>query len=65
MDRQAREFLTGFQRAAILAQRVLTCPPAYVDGAQYLEDVAHLHAGSDELVQRGLVVGCLSAIGKA
>jgi hypothetical protein len=27
-------------------------------------DVAELHADSDDLVRRGLAVGCLSAVGK-
>ena len=64
MDRRAKEFLTGFRRAAQLAQRVRACPPTYTGATEYLQDVAHLHATADDLVRRGLAVGCLSALGK-
>ena len=40
-------------------------PPAHTTAAEYLEDVAHLHADSDDLTRRGLAVGCLSALGRA
>jgi hypothetical protein len=64
MSRNERDFLLGFQKAAILAQRVLSSPPSYTSAADYLESVAHLHGSSDDLVSRGLAVGCLSAVGK-
>jgi hypothetical protein len=65
MSRQAREFLRGFQQAALLAQRILASPPTYMSAKEYLEDVADLHAAANDLVRRGLAAGCLSALGKA
>ncbi len=64
MSRSERDFLLGFQKAAILARRVLASPPTYTTASDYLESVAHLHGDSDDLISRGLAVGCLSAIGK-
>lgn len=64
MSRKESDFLAGFGKAALLAQRVLASPPAYTSGRDYMESVAHLHADSEDLVRRGLAVGCLSAIGK-
>lgn len=64
MNRNEIDFLAGFGKAALLAQRVLAQPPAYTTSRDYMESVAHLHADSDDLVSRGLAVGCLSAIGK-
>jgi hypothetical protein len=65
MDRRAKEFLFGFRRAAQLAQQIRACPPSHTSASEYLEDVAHLHATADDLVRRGLAVGCLCALGKA
>lgn len=65
MSRQAREFLRGFQQAALLAQRMLANPPTYTSPREYLEDVVDLHAAADDLVRRGLAAGCLCALGKA
>jgi hypothetical protein len=64
MDRQQLDFLLGFQRAATLVNNVLTSPASYAAGRDYLEDVALLHADSEDLMRRGLAVGCLSALGK-
>lgn len=64
MNRNEIDFLAGFGKAALLAQRVLSSPPAYTNSRDYMESVAHLHADSEDLVSRGLAVGCLSAIGK-
>jgi hypothetical protein len=64
MSRNERDFLLGFEKAAVLAQGVLASPPAYTTASAYLESVAHLHADSDDLVSRGLAVGCLCALGK-
>jgi len=58
------EFLAGFGKAALLAQRVLASPPSYTTREDYMESVAHLYADSEDLVGRGLAVGCMSAIGK-
>ena len=65
MNRDEKEFLIGFEKAALLAQQILNSPPAYTTAREYLESVAHLHRDSDDLVSRGLVVGCLSAVGKS
>jgi hypothetical protein len=65
MTRDAKDFLNGFARAAQLLQRLLAAPPRHTTPDQYLEDVASLHARSDDLRSRGLVVGCLAAVGKA
>lgn len=65
MNRQAREFLKGFQQAALLAQRMLANPPRYTSAKEYLEDVVDLHAAANDLVRRGLAAGCLCALGKA
>lgn len=64
MRREERAFLTGFGRAALLARQVLADPPKHTTPQEYLRDVAHLHADSDDLVGRGLAVGCLAAFGK-
>jgi hypothetical protein len=64
MDRREREFLSGFERAAILTRRILESPPSHTTARQYMEDVAHLMGDSDDLLRRGLAVGCLSALGK-
>jgi hypothetical protein len=61
MGRPERAFLTGFARAAALAQQVKDHPPSHTTPEEYMRDVAHLHADSDDLVSRGLAVGCLSA----
>ncbi len=65
MDRRAKEFLTGFRRAAQLAGRVRACPPTYPGATEYLQDLAHLHETADDLVRRGLAAGCLCALGRA
>ena len=64
MSREEKDFLVGFEKAALLAQQILQKPPAYTTARDYLESVAHLHRDSDDLVCRGLVVGCLCAVGK-
>lgn len=65
MNRPAREFLKGFERAARLARLLLTCPPRGSDAARYLEVVADLHRRSPEPVRQGLAAGCLSALGRS
>jgi hypothetical protein len=65
MSRNAHDFLAGFQQAAVLTRTVMAKPPAHTTAAAYLEDVAHLHADSDDLTRRGLAVGCLSALGRS
>lgn len=64
MNRGEKEFLMGFQRAAQLVQRILACPPSHTSAVDYMNDVAHLHADADDLLRRGLAVGCLAAVGK-
>jgi hypothetical protein len=64
VSRNEFEFLAGFGKAALLAQRILASPPAYTSGRDYMESVAHLHADSEDLLSRGLAVGCLAAIGE-
>jgi hypothetical protein len=64
MGRREREFLNGFEQAAILTKRILATPPSYTTAEEYVADVVDLHADSEDLVSRGLVVGCLSALGK-
>jgi len=64
MSRSEHEFLAGFGRAAVLTRTVIDSPPSYTTAAEYLEDVADLHADSDDLKRRGLAVGCLSALGR-
>jgi len=64
MSRREKEFLIGFEKAALLTQRVAACPPSYTTARDYLKDVARLLGGSDDLVERGLVAGCLCAVGE-
>jgi hypothetical protein len=64
VSRKEQDFLAGFGTAALLTQRVLASPPLYTSGPDYIESVAHLHADSDDLVGRGLAVGCRAALGK-
>jgi len=64
LERAEREFLAGFERAALLVQQVLTCPQAYASGDRYLADVAQLHGDAEDLTRRGLAVGCLAALGR-
>jgi len=64
VSRNEMDFLAGFGKAALLAQQVLASPPSYTTSQDYMESVAHLHADSEDLVRRGLAVGCMSAIGK-
>jgi len=64
MDRPAKEFLAGFQKAAQLTQSLADSRSPHSDPTDYLRDVADLHGHSDDLVRRGLAVGCLCAMGK-
>lgn len=64
MSRPEREFLTGFEKAAVLTQRMLASPPSYTTPQDYLKDVARLMLGGDDFVGRGLAVGCLCAVGE-
>jgi hypothetical protein len=64
MSRRERDFLTGFEKAALLTQRVAACPPSYTTARDYLKNVVQLLRGSEDLVERGLVVGCLCAVGE-
>jgi hypothetical protein len=64
MKRGEKDFLAGFERAALLVQQVLSRPAAYASSDRYLEDVARLHGDSDDLLRRGLAVGCLTALGR-
>lgn len=61
MGRQEQAFLTGFGKAALLAERVKNNPPSHTTPEDYMRDVAHLHEDSEDLLSRGLAVGCLSA----
>jgi hypothetical protein len=61
MGRQERAFLQGFGKAALLAQQVKDHPPTHTTAEEYMRDVAHLHGDSEDLLSRGLAVGCLSA----
>ena len=63
MSRGEKDFLAGFEKAAVLTQQILAAPP-YTTGADYVANVAHLHADSEDLRSRGLAVGCLSALGR-
>jgi hypothetical protein len=64
VGRNEIEFLAGFAMAALLMQRLQAQPPSFTSGPAYAESVAHLHEKSDDLLSRGLAVGCLSALGK-
>ncbi len=64
MDRQTREYLRGFEQAAVLVRRVLSEPPSYKNAESYVEDVADLHGRATDLLRRGIAVGCLSALGR-
>jgi hypothetical protein len=64
MGRREREFLDGFERAAILTRTVLDKPPSHTTAKNYVEDVIHLHEHSEDLLSRGFVVGCMSALGR-
>jgi hypothetical protein len=64
MERRERDFLTGFERAALLVRQILTLPPSYATREGYVADVARLHGDADDLVRRGLAVGCLAALGR-
>ena len=65
MERRERDFLAGFERAARLVQQILTFPPAYATQEAYVAHVARLHGDAEDLVRRGLAVGCLSALGRS
>ena len=64
MERRAKDFLNGFERAAHLTRRVLETPSSYTRPKDYLKDVADLNADADDLTRRGLAVGCLAALGE-
>ena len=64
MGRQEEAFLEGFGKAAVLAEHLKAHPPSHTTAEEYIRDVAHLHGDSEDLLSRGLVVGCLSAVGK-
>jgi hypothetical protein len=64
MSRLEQEFLAGFGKAALLAQQVKAHPPSHTTAEDYIRDVADLHSHSDDLLSRGLAVGCLSALGR-
>jgi hypothetical protein len=61
MGRQELAFLAGFGKAALLAQQVKAHPPNHTTPEEYMRDVAHLHGDSEDLLSRGLAVGCLSS----
>ena len=42
-----KDFLAGFEKAAVLGQQI-SLPPAYTTGADYVANVAHLHADSED-----------------
>ena len=65
MGRSEKDFLLGFAKAATLTQRVLAAPPAHTTPRDYMKDVAHLLRSSDDLVERGIAVGCMAAVGEA
>jgi len=58
MSRNEKEFLLGFEKAALLTQRILACPPAYTTPDEYMESVAHL-PGVDELKAAGVGPGTI------
>lgn len=64
MGRAEKEFLIGFERAAVLTRRIIASPPTHTTAEEYIKDVAHLHADADDLLRRGLAVGCLAAVGE-
>ena len=64
MGRRETAFLAGFGKAAMLAQQVKAHPPSHTTAEEYMRDVAHLHEDSEDLLSRGLAVGCLSAFGQ-
>jgi hypothetical protein len=64
MGRSEKDFLLGFAKAATLTQGVLAAPPAHTSPRDYMKDVAHLLRSSDDLVERGIAVGCMAAVGE-
>ena len=64
MSRGEKDFLAGFEKAALLTQQIMAAPPAFTSREEYVASVAHLHADSEDLRSRGLAVGCLSALGR-
>ena len=64
MSRGEKDFLAGFEKAALLTREILAVPPAFTSREEYVASVAHLHADSEDLRSRGLAVGCLSALGR-
>ena len=52
MSRGEKDFLAGFEKAAVLTQQILAAPPAYTSGADYVANVAHLH-GLRRTAQQG------------
>lgn len=65
MSRNEKDFLLGFEKAARLTHAVLVSPPCFTTARDYLKHVADLHANSQDLLHRGVAVGCLVAFGKA
>jgi hypothetical protein len=65
MSPRDKEFLAGFARAALLTAAVLKSAPSQVTADAYLEAVARLLRDSQDLVGRGVAVGCLAALGKS
>ena len=64
MTRNERDFLMGFGLAATLTRRVMGQSPSYTSAQKYVEDVADLHADAEDMLRRGVAVGCHSAFGK-
>lgn len=64
MNRDEKDFLTGFSLAATLTRRVMGQSPSYTTAQKYVEDVADLHADAEDFLRRGVAVGCHSAFGK-
>jgi hypothetical protein len=64
MNRDERDFLTGFGLAATLTRRIMGQRPSYTSAEKYVEDVADLHADAADFLRRGVAVGCLSALGR-
>jgi hypothetical protein len=64
VSRGEQDFLAGFEKAALLTRQMLEAPPSFTSREEYVANVAHLHADSEDPRSRGLAVGCLSALGR-
>jgi hypothetical protein len=64
MSRDEKDFLMGFGLAATLTHGVQRQRPSYTTAERYVQDVADLHADSPDYLNRGMAVGCRSALGK-